>query len=134
MSEGRVKWFNDEKVYGFIETREHGDVFVHCSAITADRFRSSREGERMSFEVERGPKGPEATDAKIGLTLASMRYPAGGSLFRSRAVIYQRCQEVFTGDAMEKERIFPGWRVYVHDYERKKTPHRPSPKGSPTLK
>ncbi|MGA7878458.1 MAG: cold-shock protein [Desulfoferrobacter sp.] len=60
MPEGRVKWFNDKKGYGFIETSDQGDVFVHHSAIVAEGFRSLTEGERVSFEVERGPKGPQA--------------------------------------------------------------------------
>ena len=64
MSEGRVKWFNDKKGYGFIETKEQGDVFVHYSAIASDGFRSLSEGDRVSFDVERGPKGPQAINVK----------------------------------------------------------------------
>jgi CspA family cold shock protein len=64
MSEGRVKWFNDKKGYGFIETKEQGDVFVHFTAIAAEGFRSLNEGDRVSFEVEHGPKGPQAANVK----------------------------------------------------------------------
>jgi cold shock protein len=64
MSEGRVKWFNDKKGYGFIETKDQGDVFVHCSAIASEGFRSLSEGDRVSFDVERGPKGPQAVNVK----------------------------------------------------------------------
>ncbi len=64
MSEGRVKWFNDKKGYGFIETMEQGDVFVHFSAIAAEGFRSLSEGDRVAFDVERGPKGPQAANVK----------------------------------------------------------------------
>jgi CspA family cold shock protein len=64
MSEGRVKWFNDKKGYGFIETKDQGDVFVHYSAIASEGFRSLSEGDRVSFEVERGPKGPQAVNVK----------------------------------------------------------------------
>jgi len=64
MPEGRVKWFNDKKGYGFIETQDQGDVFVHYSAIDADGFRSLTEGQAVSFEVERGPKGPQAVKVK----------------------------------------------------------------------
>lgn len=60
MPEGRVKWFNEKKGYGFIETEEQGDVFVHYSAIEAEGFRTLSEGDRVSFEVERSPKGPQA--------------------------------------------------------------------------
>ena len=60
MPEGRVKWFNDKKGYGFIETDDQGDVFVHYSAIDGEGFRSVSEGEKVAFEVERGPKGPQA--------------------------------------------------------------------------
>ena len=64
MSEGRVKWFNDKKGYGFIETKDQGDVFVHYSSISSEGFRSLSEGDHVSFEVERGPKGPQATSVK----------------------------------------------------------------------
>ncbi len=60
MAEGRVKWFNDKKGYGFIETSEQGDIFVHYTAIMAEGFRSLSEGDRVNFEVENGPKGPQA--------------------------------------------------------------------------
>ncbi len=64
MAEGRVKWFNDQKGYGFIETETQGDVFVHYSAIEADGFRSLQEGERVTFEVEETPKGPQAVNVR----------------------------------------------------------------------
>jgi cold shock protein len=64
MAEGRVKWFNDKKGYGFIETSDQGDVFVHHTAIVGEGFRSLSEGEKVSFEVERGPKGPQAVRVK----------------------------------------------------------------------
>ncbi len=60
MSEGRVKWFNEKKGYGFIETNEHGDVFVHYSAIEGSGFRSLNEGDAVTFEVEQGNKGLQA--------------------------------------------------------------------------
>ncbi len=64
MAEGKVKWFNDQKGYGFIETETQGDVFVHYSAIEAEGFRSLQEGERVSFDVEDTPKGPQAVNVK----------------------------------------------------------------------
>ena len=60
---GTVKWFSDQKGYGFI-TPEDGskDVFVHHSAIQGDGFRSLRDGQSVEFEVTQGPKGPQATN------------------------------------------------------------------------
>jgi CspA family cold shock protein len=62
--EGRVKWFNDKKGYGFIETDDQGDVFVHYSNIQADGFRTLKELERVAFEVEDTAKGPQAVNVK----------------------------------------------------------------------
>ena len=60
MPEGIVKWFNDSKGYGFIEQDGGGDVFVHHTAIQGVGFKSLTEGERVSFEVLVGQKGPAA--------------------------------------------------------------------------
>ncbi len=59
-STGKVKWFNDNKGYGFIEQESGQDVFVHYSAIQAEGFRSLKEGESVEFELVNGPKGPQA--------------------------------------------------------------------------
>lgn len=64
MAEGRVKWFNDKKGYGFIESDEHGDVFVHYSAIDGSGFRSLSEGDAVTFEVEDGNKGLQAVKVR----------------------------------------------------------------------
>lgn len=60
--QGTVKWFNAEKGFGFIEREGGEDVFVHFSAIQAGGFKSLEEGQRVSFDVEQGPKGPQATN------------------------------------------------------------------------
>lgn len=60
MAEGTVKWFNESKGYGFIQQDSGGDIFVHHSAIQSQGFRTLAEGERVSFEVVEGQKGPAA--------------------------------------------------------------------------
>ena len=63
MANGTVKWFNDSKGYGFI-ARDNGesDVFVHFSAIQGSGFRSLAEGQKVTFDVQEGPKGPQAAN------------------------------------------------------------------------
>jgi CspA family cold shock protein len=62
MATGKVKWFNDSKGFGFIETDEDGDVFVHHNDIQGEGFKSLAEGEAVSFEVAQSDKGPRATN------------------------------------------------------------------------
>ena len=62
MSNGIVKWFNDGKGFGFIEQENGKDVFVHHSAINSTGFKSLSEGDRVTFDVVQGPKGPAASN------------------------------------------------------------------------
>ena len=62
---GTVKWFNGAKGYGFIQRETGPDVFVHHSAIRGEGFRNLEEGQDVEFNVEQGPKGPQATDVAV---------------------------------------------------------------------
>lgn len=63
MATGTVKWFNESKGFGFLSQDDGGkDVFVHFSAIQGDGFRTLKEGQSVSFDVESGPKGPQASN------------------------------------------------------------------------
>ncbi len=62
---GTVKWFNGEKGYGFLAREGGADVFVHYSAIQGDGYRNLQEGQKVEFTVEKGPKGPQATNVTI---------------------------------------------------------------------
>jgi cold shock protein len=64
MAKGIVKWFSDKKGFGFIEQEDGKDIFVHHSAIDAAGFRSLSEGDRVTFDVEKGPKGDAAANVK----------------------------------------------------------------------
>ena len=60
MAQGTVKWFNESKGYGFITADEGKDVFVHFTAIVGDGFKTLAEGQKVSFEIVNGEKGPQA--------------------------------------------------------------------------
>jgi CspA family cold shock protein len=64
MSEGKVKWFNESKGFGFISQESGADVFVHFSSIQSDGFKTLKEGQTVSFDIAQGKKGPEATNVK----------------------------------------------------------------------
>ncbi|MFW6270754.1 MAG: cold-shock protein [Bacillota bacterium] len=62
MYNGKVKWFNDQKGFGFIEREEGDDVFVHFSAIQSEGFKTLEEGQEVEFEVVEGDRGPQAAN------------------------------------------------------------------------
>ena len=62
MAKGVVKWFNNQKGYGFITPENGNDVFVHHSAIKGDGYKSLEEGQQVEFDIEKGPKGEQATN------------------------------------------------------------------------
>jgi CspA family cold shock protein len=64
LAQGRVKWFNDAKGYGFIQRDTGPDIFVHYSAIQGDGFRSLTEGQAVQFELIEGPKGLQASNVQ----------------------------------------------------------------------
>ena len=65
MAVGKVKWFNNGKGYGFIETEEGDDVFVHFSAIQGEGYKTLNQGQSVEFEVSEGEKGPQASNVVI---------------------------------------------------------------------
>ena len=65
MANGTVKWFSDNKGYGFIEREDGPDVFVHKSAISAAGLKTLKEGERVRFDIEQGEKGPAAVNVTV---------------------------------------------------------------------
>ena len=64
MTQGKVKWFNEHKGFGFIEVDNGSDVFVHFSAIQDSGFKTLQEGQFVSFDIQNGPKGPSAANVK----------------------------------------------------------------------
>jgi len=64
MEHGKVKWFNSEKGFGFIEREGGEDVFVHFSAIQGDGYKSLEEGQEVTFEIENGQRGPQAVNVQ----------------------------------------------------------------------
>ena len=65
MSEGKVKWFNESKGFGFIEKNDGGDIFVHFSAIQSSGFKTLTEGQAVRFDVVQGQKGPAAENVQL---------------------------------------------------------------------
>ena len=66
MAKGTVKWFNDAKGFGFISREDGDDIFVHHTSISGSGFKSLSEGQAVTFEVEKTPKGPRAINVVVG--------------------------------------------------------------------
>jgi CspA family cold shock protein len=64
MAKGSVKWFNDQKGYGFVTQEDGTDIFVHFSAIQGEGFKTLHEGQEVEFDVTDGPKGPQASNVR----------------------------------------------------------------------
>ena len=65
MASGTVKWFNEKKGYGFISQEDGPDVFVHHTGINGSGFKSLHEGDKVTFDIEKGPKGPAAVNVRV---------------------------------------------------------------------
>jgi len=65
MNKGTVKWFNNQKGYGFISDEQGNDVFVHYSSIQADGFKTLEEGQKVTFDITEGARGPQAANVKV---------------------------------------------------------------------
>jgi CspA family cold shock protein len=65
MANGTVKWFDEKKGFGFIEQNDGPDVFVHHTGINETGFKSLKEGDKVTFDVEQGPKGPRAVNVTV---------------------------------------------------------------------
>ena len=65
MENGKVKWFSNQKGYGFIQKDDGDDIFVHFSAIQSEGFKTLAKGQEVIFEISEGPKGPQAANVNI---------------------------------------------------------------------
>ncbi len=65
MDSGKVKWFSNQKGYGFIQKDDGNDIFVHFSAIQSEGFKTLAQGQEVVFEISEGPKGPQAANVNI---------------------------------------------------------------------
>ena len=65
MAKGVVKWFNEKKGYGFLSQEDGDDVFIHYTSIQGDGFKTLKEGDAVEFEVQEGPKGPQAVNVIV---------------------------------------------------------------------
>ena len=102
MAHGTVKWFNEQKGFGFITQDDGPDVFVHYSAIEASGFKSLSEGDQVEFQVTQGPKGPQAQSVKKILSPA--RAENSRSLLRAPGVLFLPLTFLFPWKATDVQR------------------------------
>ena len=94
MATGIVKWFNDKKGYGFIEQEDGPDVFVHHSGINAAGFKTLDEGDRVTFDIEQGPKGPAATNVTVVQLTVLIRKKGHSHKYEGVSLIF--CEGIFS--------------------------------------
>ena len=94
MTNGIVKWFNSSKGYGFIEQEDGPDVFVHHSGINSTGFKTLDEGDRVTFDIEQGPKGPAATNVTVVQLKVLIRTKGHSPEYEGVSLIF--CKGIFS--------------------------------------
>ena len=89
MANGTVKWFNEKKGFGFIEQDEGTDVFVHHTDINATGFKTLKEGDKVTFDLEQGPKGPKAANVTVVQFANSINYNTDAKRLAGKKIAVQ---------------------------------------------